>query len=484
MRIDARSLGLFRIGIAAVLLCDLVSRAADLRAHYSDWGVLPRWATATWLGWGAWLSPYMWRGEAWWAALCMLVTAAAAVGLLVGWRSRVMAAVCFVLAAGLHARNPAVVHGGDNVLRVLLFWMPFLPLPGAWALGAGRVAKEAVLDSVGVLAIRLQLCLVYWTTALFKLNAAWLTDRDAILTTFYYDQFVTSWGKVLRRFPTVMRAMAPATVALELVGPLLVWLPWATAAIRTAVVLAFVAFHLLGLGPALTLGTFPWVCAVAWTLFLPSEVWRRFDSRSRAATPAASAAAGSPDADAEMPSGREVDPRHLRRGRAGKLVVAAVFVYLAVLAAAEVWPSRLPLPPALQAPANLVGIRQGWNMFVRPPRDDGWLIAAGRLADGRVYDVWRDAPLDASKPTSVAATFGNMRWIKYLSQLNEREYVHHRRLFGGYLCRRWNEGHAGADRLTGLQLYFVLERTLPGGGEAEPQPMLLWQQPCPAPPRD
>ena len=484
MRIDARSLGLFRIGIAAVLLCDLLSRAADLRAHYSDWGVLPRWATATWLGQGAWLSPWMWRGEAWWAAVCMVLTAAAAVGLLLGWRSRAMAAVCFVLAAGLHARNPAIVHGGDNVLRVLLFWMPFLPLPGAWALGAGRVTKEAVLESVGVLAIRLQLCLVYWTSALFKLNAAWLTDRDAILTAFYYDQFVTPWGKVLRRFPTVMRAMAPATVALELVGPLLVWLPWATAAIRTAVVVTFIAFHLLGLGPALALGTFPWVCAVAWTLFLPSEAWRRIDRGARTAAPAA--ADGASDARPEPASDRDrkTDAQSSRRGRVAKLVVVAVFAYLALLAAAEVCPSRVRLPSALQAPATVLGLRQGWNMFVRPPRDDGWLIAAGKLADGRVHDVWRDAPLDASKPPSVVATFGNSRWIKYLSQLNEREYVHHRRLFGDYLCRRWNERHAGADRLAGLQLYFVLERTLPGGGEAEPQPMLLWQQTCPAPPRD
>src|SRR5690242_15768140 len=91
--IDARSLGLFRIGIAAVLLCDLGSRAADLRAHYSDWGVMPRWAVVTWIGRGVWLSPWMWRGEAWWAASLMLLTAAAALLLLVGWRSRTMAAV-------------------------------------------------------------------------------------------------------------------------------------------------------------------------------------------------------------------------------------------------------------------------------------------------------------------------------------------------------------------------------------------------------
>src|SRR5262245_4402773 len=107
--IDPRSLALFRIGISAVLLCDLISRAGDLRAHYTDWGILPRWAVVTWLGPGAWLSPYLWRDGATWAAALLALTAAAATGLLLGWRSRVMAGICFVLVSALHARNPAIV---------------------------------------------------------------------------------------------------------------------------------------------------------------------------------------------------------------------------------------------------------------------------------------------------------------------------------------------------------------------------------------
>lgn len=466
MRIDARSLGLFRIGIAAVLLCDLGSRAVDLRAHYTDWGVLPRWAVVTWIGRAAWLSPWMWRGEAWWAALLMVATAAAAVALLVGWRSRTMAAVCFVLAAGLHARNPAVVHSGDNLLRVLLFWMPWLPLPGAWVVGGSRARHGEVLESPGVLAIRLQLCLVYWVSAILKLNAAWLVDRDAVLTALWYDQFVTAWGKVLRRFPAAMRAMAPATVGLELLGPLLVWTPRASGPIRTLVVFAFVGFHLLGLGPALALGTFPWVCAVAWTLFLPTWFWQHL--RPRVESTAAESA--TPMSTAQ--------PRRMRR-RVAAAVATALLAYSAILAAAELLPQRLRLLSFVSLPADVLGIRQRWNMFVVPPRDDGWLIAAGRFGDGSVRDVWRDAPVDARKPDSVAKSFGNSRWIKYLSQLNNREFVHHRRLFGDYLCRRWNETHAGASRLVGLQLYFVLEPTLLGGGDGTPRPLLIWQQRCP-----
>ena len=39
--IDLRSLAIFRIGIAAIVVIDLICRAADLEAHYTDVGVLP-----------------------------------------------------------------------------------------------------------------------------------------------------------------------------------------------------------------------------------------------------------------------------------------------------------------------------------------------------------------------------------------------------------------------------------------------------------
>ena len=42
--VDVRSLALFRVALGALLLADLVVRSFDFRAHYTDIGVLPRWA--------------------------------------------------------------------------------------------------------------------------------------------------------------------------------------------------------------------------------------------------------------------------------------------------------------------------------------------------------------------------------------------------------------------------------------------------------
>jgi hypothetical protein len=44
--VDLRSLALVRIGVGTLLLADLALRSRDFRAHYTDFGILPREAIA------------------------------------------------------------------------------------------------------------------------------------------------------------------------------------------------------------------------------------------------------------------------------------------------------------------------------------------------------------------------------------------------------------------------------------------------------
>ena len=48
--IDLRSLALLRVGLALLVIIDLVQRSFDLKAHYTDLGILPRWALTHDLG--------------------------------------------------------------------------------------------------------------------------------------------------------------------------------------------------------------------------------------------------------------------------------------------------------------------------------------------------------------------------------------------------------------------------------------------------
>lgn len=475
--LDVRSLATFRIGLALVILADLATRLADLRAHYTDAGVLPRWASLQWLGLPARLSLHNLNGSESFQAFLFAVAAAFALLLLVGWRTR-LATVCgFVLLGSLHARNPMIAHGGDALLRVCLLWAMFLPLGAVASVdrALSATAVPAQFVSVAAFAARLQLCLVYWVGGLHKSARAWHLDGTAIWTALSLDYLATPWGRYLRSFPALLRFLTRASWLFELLGPFGAWSRrgW----VRGATVAAFVAFHLLGLAPALRLGNFPWICAVAWSLFLPAGFWERwprrwtFPERWRLRALAAARRLGQGEDPLVGVLGA------LPRALAAATIVTVVGFNLHSLTGAA-YSSERPAG-AVRRLGEFSGLAQEWRMFSPgPPVDDGWYVMLGALRDGREVDLWTGLPPDPRKPASVSGSQRNARWIKYLERLRLPEYVHHRRLFGDHLCREWNRDHGGGEALERLSLFVFLEVTMPPDRELEPQSLLIWSQSC------
>ena len=67
----------------------------------------------------------------------------------------------------------------------------------------------------------------------------------------------------------------------------------------------------------------------------------------------------------------------------------------------------------------------------------------GRLADGRIVDVFRNGePVRWNKPDSVAVTYINRRWRRYLWTVTRTDSAAYRKYFGAYLCREWARSHS------------------------------------------
>ena len=463
--IDPRSLAAFRVGAGSVLLVDLARRLGDWRDHYTDLGVMPREAVLAWLGGSARASLHMLSDAPAWSLSLFAVHVAAAAALTLGWRTRVATVGCWLLTASLHARDPAVVGGGDTLLRVLLFWSMFLPLGARWSLDAR--ARRAGGDGFapGLIpgaAILLQVCFVYWFTVVHKWTPAWLGERSALAMALELDYLVTGWGRFLRGFPGLLAGLTTATMVLEAIGPLLLFSPVATGPIRSVVALVFVAFHLLGIAAALDVGIFPWIAACAWLLFLPAWFWdrllRRADHRVEPAAAGASAGAFRPARD---------------------VVVALLLVWVLVINLAGVWPGlfgRL-MPEPAGAAARALGVHQSWQMFApAPPSEDGWFVMPGLLESGAIVDVWSGGPVRFDKPADVAATYRGPRWTKLLSNLSMSQYQGLRPPFVRWLCRRWNRDAAAGAKLTQVDLYYVMERY--GTPDAPPEPLFLLGAQC------
>src|SRR4030095_9890574 len=102
--IDLRSLALLRMGLALIVIGDLINRSFDLRAHYTDFGVLPRKdliesASTFWL-----VSIHLINGSLLVQSLLFLAAGVLAVALFFGYRMPSSACYLSFLTVCLHSR--------------------------------------------------------------------------------------------------------------------------------------------------------------------------------------------------------------------------------------------------------------------------------------------------------------------------------------------------------------------------------------------
>jgi hypothetical protein len=280
---DLRALALFRIGLGFLVLADLWVRAHGLIAHYTDFGTLPR-AQYLELFANPWeLSFHHATGHVYGMVALFGLHAAVAVALLVGWRTRLATFLTWAFVVSLQNRNPVILHAGDVVLRMILFWAMFLPLGARASVDAALAPKESdvrgndVLVNVATVALLLQIFSEYFFAALFKRGPEWHSAGNAVFYALSVEQFATSFGVWFREtFRWALPFLTRAVWWFELLGPFLLFAPFRDGLVRLAVALAFMSMH-LAFELTLGIGTFPFICIVGLVPFLPPKVFDRWD---------------------------------------------------------------------------------------------------------------------------------------------------------------------------------------------------------------
>jgi hypothetical protein len=280
--VPAERLAALRIGLAAVLLWDLLTTYLP---HVQDYFAPDSLGGAVMFGYlrnfpNRWnwsvLAGLQDAAELRWVVLGWL---AATVCLLLGLRARLAAAVVWVLSVSFANLNEYIDNAGDQIRGIALFYLMLSPCGAAWSLDSWwrrRRGREAGPVQVYPWALRLlfvQMALIYCLNGLYKLSGAdWRSGEslyyvlgDLTLTRVSYAQFPVPY-RLTQVFSWVV-------VVWEAGFPLWVALPWT----RRAALCFGVAFH-LGILLTMELGGFVPYMLVLYLPLLPWERWlRRLD---------------------------------------------------------------------------------------------------------------------------------------------------------------------------------------------------------------
>ena len=475
LSLDLRSLALFRIALGALLTGDLCSRIPLIDAFYTDEGLVPR-APAfqkiqeTWA-----VSLHLISGEWWVQFILFAIAIAFAVGLTLGYRTRLCVVFSWLLFSSMHVRDPFDQYYADLALQVFLFWGMFLPLNGRWSLDAELNSDRPPLEpshfSLATQAYVLQICFIYWFTATMKWDPSWTRDFTAVYYALSLDFSIRPLGKFLLHFPALLRGLTRGTLMLEFLGPLLLLSPFWTAPLRLATVVLFVGFH-AGLATAMDLSGFSAVMIVGWLALLPGLAWRVPESwleklRARVSPVRSRFCEWSVGRRSRSEAWRRSLSPPAPSAELGILSRVLVLVGISMIFAtsvANVPAAGVKLPKAWTDFAISTQLSQQWAMYAGPPfLTDGWYVIDGVLMNGQHEDVWRGGPVIDRKPADVPGTYRNSKWRAYLLRLYNARYSQYRGYFGQYLCRTWNQTHTGGERVNLIYINFMLEKTVPPG---------------------
>ncbi|MBD1398628.1 HTTM domain-containing protein [Pontibacter sp. JH31] len=478
--VDLRALSIMRIWVGGIILIDLAIRATDLEAHYSNMGVLPLHVLHQ-FGWNPYHFSFHTLSGLWQVQAVLFLIAAVFAGcLLLGYKTRTATIASWLLLLSLQNRNTFISQGGDDLLRMLLFWGMFLPWGRFYSYDAVRSEPPALQQttyfSAATTAYILQIFLVYFCTALLKNAPEWTTEGTALYYALSLDQILMPVGRLIYPYPDLLKFLTHFTWYTELLLPFLLLIPFYNHLFRLIVVGVLFFFH-IGISLTLFVGLFYLVNIASISGLLPPKAmdWAEKQLLSSFRRPLSgqfqrifkgfrSPAQLQVNFSLRKPLLSSSQERYAREGFVGFILLYCIWWNLSGAT------SAVPAMPASTTwLGSLLRVDQRWGMFAPAVfKDDGWYVMEGHTTSGPLIDLNREGKkADYAKPASVVSMFKNDRWRKYSENCLFVHYSFLRPYYCNYLVRRWNEDHP-QNPVKELQIVYMKEVTLPDYNEAEP----------------
>ncbi len=505
--LDYRSLALMRIGMALCLLWVVYTNGSNMRAFYTDAGVLSRSDLYQIYGEFPGFSLHLADGGTPYIATLFILQLAFALMMLVGYRTRLATIGSYILLLSMQNRHPVLIYGADIVLRVSLFWAMFLPLARRFSMDnlTGRTLPAPNRPYLGIASIAfiLQVCAIYTGGALMKVGSTWQVDHTAVAYALALDVYSRPLGRWLSQFGWITHTLTICTLILEKYGPALFILPVFSKWSRLLAVILFAGLQ-VGFGLCMVLGYFGPIMITLTFAFLPAFFWERIAaplrqklaSRFRRLTASRSTRIAIScrnwlERERERTTlGRPLaQPRPIRYARFA-LALARDGVLILLLVVMLLWnlgnipdkdgvfpnqPRHMPAP--LLSLGYTIGLNQRWDMFAPNPQNvDGWFVVCGTLRNGQTVDLMSGAsPVCFDRPSCVADSYQSQIWMCYLISYWS-DGASNPEAFARYLGTGWNESHSADEQVASIEIDMMYEEIGPGPSRSDTTRTIVWTQ--------
>src|SRR5579859_941787 len=298
-KVDSRPFSVLRILYAGILLKIALYHIPITNVFYTDSGVYPRWAMLAYERVERFsimdAFSQAWMVYLFWAAWIVVILL-----LLVGYRTRLISIISFIFLVSVLERNTYLISGSDMVLRVMSFWMLFVPLGQYYSVDAvlrrwRRYRQTQRIEDLRVettprttfafpvRAAQIQFALIYLFTAAIKYSGSLWWSGDALFYALSLKDLVLPTGEwFVKNIPySLIQLGTYFTVILETLFFFLVFSP-IFQPYATVIALFYVGLMHIGIAVLMSIPDFSLVMLSGFVIFFKASWLELIDQALRA----------------------------------------------------------------------------------------------------------------------------------------------------------------------------------------------------------
>lgn len=441
-----------RIAISIVLLVDLIIRSFSIKAFFTDDGILPLDLLLKYNWHPYYFSFHTLSGELWWQITLFIINAVCIITLLIGYRTKAFTFICWTFLVSLQNRNPFILQGGDDLLRIMLLWGIFLPWGERYSIDEKKSTQENSFFSLANFGYLFLIFSVYFFSALLKTSDEWRTEGTAIYYALSLDQIRMPLGSLLYKFPTLMQILTYAVFYIELIIPIFFILPFVPPKFRLIGIFGIALLH-VGICSTLYVGLFYIIGLSTLIGAIPSSSMDWMEKKIKVLQ----------TSNIEIQQQSTTPTIWLSIIQSIKnWLTGAIIIYCLVLNLSGLKWFPFVMERYVIDIGKALRLEQNWGMFA--PfilKDDGWLVYSGFNKNQTYIDIMHNGkPSDFTKPDNLVSEFESDRWRKFSENyvFNNNNYI--RPYYCRYLLKKWNHEHP-ENKISELNIFFMKEISLP-----------------------